>query len=979
MAIIQFLSGSWYNERMNTSRFSILDLPLGSRDALLKVGQTRTFNFTVSDSAIAKSRRLRFVGEADVFTRWRQESGIPYYIFRSIEDALSTVDTYDEKFALAVSGRGESFERNAFMKLKSGFFPVGNDCIFTTAVKVENLEIADGGYAVSELAIYRARDGRHPDDTFDAPDMVVSLNVEEGSSDWKLLSTTFDMPEDAVAVLVRIGLYKATGTVRFGSPRLCKNGTDNLIPPFDHDNQWRTQYNWLGENLSRRDWPCFEIAVDGQEVFKGETYTGIVRGQDFEVDLPKLDAGEHALSVTLVADYESAIPFLLQTIELVEDDARSFEVVAYPDIVKAGREIPVLIRRPVEPKEGYEECGLGTRMPYKYEVIKLPPEAEGGARRLTLSLDGRDETLEIRAVVANEDDGVRLSTGDIVYLRQSPRSYQDFIAWYLANRIGNAICFRPAYRWSGSRIADPEAWRAAREILDEYGIEYSLMVDGRELPGKNANPPDSWLKGANYRGRQAHENDGSFYYWNNHLEYLFMPDPYTDIFAKSADRGGIHPAVRPIRRGKDTWSFFDPEDASNVKESATRFVNNLKGAKADSTRHTGPSTLFRYFFQAGYDFCGAEQMYGPEEVILSALRGASRAYGKKLYGTHLATQWSSDPHDEPEHAERYYLSLALSYMHGASDINVEEGLWRMEKGYVAEDRFSYACKIHRDAHERFRLFQETHSRKGELVSPVAFVQGRYDGWSCFSRDNLWCRPGEQWRMGDAERSYDMLKVFYPRSEFGDIYRCPCPKAPQGWYTGTPSGIADLIPSEMDAKLLFGYKIIAMTGWHSYENGDGAKWLEYVRQGGTFLLTRAHISESLDRLSAPIISQDSVLKDLLGDDYATSTGLVHRKIGAGEVYYFATDNFPGSDSVREAYSETLRTLAKSVEDTMRIRGWFRANNDIGFTVYDKPDGKRTIYLLNIRWWDRASSLGTLLIGNEERQVEVPYGEIKVIDI
>lgn len=964
---------------MNTSRFSLLDLPLGSRDAILKVGQTRSFDFAINDTLSPKSRRLRFVGEADVFTRWRQESGVPYYLFRSIADALSTVDTYDEKFALVVSADGESFERNAYMKLYDGGFPLGENCTFSTAVKVDDLSIEEGGFAASELQIYRAKDGRHPNDTFDAPDMVVRLDLKEGSSDWTLLSTTFEMPLDAVAVLVRVGLYKAKGTVRFGSPRLFKSGEDNIIPPFDNDNQWRTHYNWLGENLSRRDWPSFKIAVDGKEVFAGETYTGIVRGQDFEVDLPELDVGTHTLSVTLVADYESAIPFVLQKIELVEEDARSYEVIAYPDIVKAGKEIPVLIRRPVEPCEGYDECGLGTRMPYRYEVIKLPPEVEGGPRKLTLSLDGRNEELDIRAVVADEDDGVRLSTGDVVYVRQSPRSYQDFIAWYLANRIGNAICFRPAYRWSGSRIADPKAWSAARELLDEYGIDYSLMIDGRELPGKNANPPDAWLEGPRYRGRQAHENDGSFNYWNNHLEYLFMPDPYTDIFARSADRGGIHPAVRPIRRDSSSWSFFDPEDASNVEEAANHFVENLKGARADSTRHTGPSTLFRYFYQAGYNFCGAEQMYGPEEVVLSSLRGASRSYGKKLFGTHLATQWSSTPHDEPEHAERYFLSLALSYMHGASDINVEEGLWRMEKGYVAEDRFSYTCQIHRDAHERFRLFQETHSRKGEIVVPVAFVQGRYDGWSCFSLGNLWSRPGEQWKPNDAERSYDMLKVFYPRSEFGDIYRCPCPKAPQGWYTGTPSGIADLIPSEMDGELMKSYRIIAMTGWHSYSHGDGAKWLDYVRQGGIFLLTRAHISESLDRLSKPVVSQDPVLAELLGVDYAACSGVVRRKIGAGEVIYFATDSFPGADSVREAYSNTLRSLTKNIEAAERAKGWFRSNDDIGFTVFEHPDGKRTIYLLNIRWWDQASSTGTLLVGDKETQIEVPYGEIKVVEV
>ena len=72
-------------------------------------------------------------------------------------------------------------------------------------------------------------------------------------------------------------------------------------------------------------------------------------------------------------------------------------------------------------------------------------------------------------------------------------------------------------------------------LLQEYGLRYALMVDGRTLPGVAVNPPDEWLAGPGYMGRQAHENDGNFYYWGPY-RYEGL---YTDLKARSADAGGI--------------------------------------------------------------------------------------------------------------------------------------------------------------------------------------------------------------------------------------------------------------------------------------------------------------------------------------------------------------------------------------------------------------------------------------------------------
>ena len=53
-----------------------------------------------------------------------------------------------------------------------------------------------------------------------------------------------------------------------------------------------------------------------------------------------------------------------------------------------------------------------------------------------------------------------------------------------------------------------------------------------------------------------------------------------------------------------------------MADGARKLVENFRYSKGESSRHTGPSTLFRYLYQAGYNWLGAEQMYGPEEIIL---------------------------------------------------------------------------------------------------------------------------------------------------------------------------------------------------------------------------------------------------------------------------------------------------------------------------------------------------------------------------
>ena len=924
--------------------------------------------FEVKEAKEPVTHRLRLLGEPDYFWKWRTEWGAPYSIAMTIDDVLTTHDTCNETFALEFPCLGDKHPRNAYIKLFQEDLRPGAKSVFSIPVKTADFKCK--GEAGAHLEIYFAKKGRHPNDVFDPPDKVIDLMFPEGTSDWTLLKKSFTIPPKAVCAIMRLGVKEATGKLRVGSPRLTFDGGENVIPPLARTQSRMEKFNYLGENLSRRDWLECSVEIDGREIFRGEKYTSIVRRPEFTFEAGTLTPGKHVFTLRLLNNYENAVGFIMQGLELHTLGNHDFEFIGAPETVVPGGEFAAVVRttRPdvtiTAGSQRYTFAEQGLHGVWLKAPIK-------GSKTFTLASGGFSDSFTVAATPPSNPP-VYLGTGDSIYIPQTIEDMERYLEWYIANHIGNCICFRHSYRWGGGRSLNEPMWRRTIAILNEIGLYYTVMVDGREVPGMTANPPERLLQGPLYIGRRSHENDGSLCYWGN-MMWLGekFPEPYGDILSRGVDPGGIQPRIRPKRSGDKAWWFFNPEQSRNVKEAADYFVANLKDAKGDSTRHSGPSCLFRYFFQAGYKSLLAEQMYGPEEVVLSSLRGASRAYGAADFGTHLATQWSSAPQDCPSHAARYFLSLAISYMHGANEINTEEGLWRMEEHYADYDRFSHNCVIHQEAHEKFRKFMESHPRAGRLVTPIACIQGRYDGWRCFGRSNVWCNSGDEWRFGAAEESFDLINLFYPRSRLKSIYKKKCTDEPHGWYTGTPYGYVDLLPFEGDWS---DYSAVSFFGWHTYVKGDGEKMLDYVSNGGHLLICRRHLNMGLERNGALKYPRgDKALDELLGEGWRRDSGVKTRQVGGGMVVFVASDEWPAA-SIRSKYEECLKSLAEEAVGREKERGWFVSNDDVEFACYEQSDGSRVFYLLNIRWWDRKSSQAVFRLGKCRETVSVPFGEI-----
>ncbi len=939
----------------------------GKRGVVLRPGEQLLLRAVLPPVEFPVRRHLRIAGEVDIFWRWRCEPGMPL-LYRSIRDALDPVNAFAEKYSLHLQGRFEPWPRNAFIMLPLEGVPRGCDLTFAIMARTRGLKLAEEGEVSAELGIYLSKDGRHPQDVTDLPDRVFKLTLAEGTREWRELHAVVRFPQDAASVLVRVGGVGFSGDAWLGSPRLYAEGGDTLIPPLMPENPhppWH-QFNWLGENLSRLEQPGFAVRCAGREFFRGPTFNSISRHSDFELLLPPLSAGAHLFELELLADHPQALPFVVQSAEVLQESARPVELIAVPEYVEENRPFGVLVE--------YNEGGHS-----RLEGVAV--EDSGGAcANPSFDLTVKESAFQLRPrrVVRGSGRQIVLSTGDAIYIPQEREAFLSYLAWYAGHQIGNGLCIRPAYRWGGGRAMNPALWREVVPILEKLGMRYHLMADGRELPGKNVNPPDDVLAGPLYLGRQEHERDGAFSYWGHMRDEALYVWLYNRGGGEQIHLGLAAPAV-PC--GGWLEGCFDQLKARDMQEAADLFLENVRLAKKTCTRHTGPTTLFHYFYKAGFDWLGAEQMYGPEEVILSSLRGASRAYNRTDFGAHLAVQWSSAPLDTPRHALRYFLSLATCYLQEASAINTEEGLWRMDSDYAPFDRFSAACDDHRRWHSVFRRFMQTHPRRGSMRVPLAVLQGRHCGWRCFGRGPVWGSRRNDFAFGPPEDSFDLLRVFYPRSVLDAVYRFPCDdNQPQGWYSGTPYGPIDLIPLEGPGPISSRYRALVFMGWNTFAEEDFNRLADYVEQGGLLLLARSHLSVHVKRGQAPVLPERSLaLARLLGDTQAGVTGRIERRIGAGRLIYYSQEAYPSEASIRQGYEADLRALGEETVLAECGRGWIRGHEDVNFAAYDWDEGRlRTVYVLNVDHWSgRQTASAVFLFGGRSYDLTVRLGTIEVI--
>jgi hypothetical protein len=980
--------------------------------------------------------------------------------YQLIDDALDYRTTHHQTYSLLLRSNGEFYPRRAYWRVFSDPTAKERGYLLKVWMKKEGLDILSGGRVGIEVAVYHKRPDRNPGDITGPPDTSYFLSVGEGTQDWQELQLPVNLKRDVACVLFTVVGERFRGRVWLEDPQFSgQAGTEsqppfalglNCLPPFAPARPGRPYRNWLGENFSEKEWPRFKLTLNGSEFFQGKLFQPAYTWPAAEVDVPAglLRPGENELMIQLISDYHEALAYTLRGLEWLQIPNGGLEVVACPKLVEAGNEFPVLIktRAPglraeviVEPARSQQQSNI---TPVQSELsfpdaglqfVKFRAGNGGPGGTLHIRFGEEERRAVVARVVERENDGVLVGSGDSFYVAAEPQSLERFHSWFLHHSLGNSIVYRPIYRWGGTQVLNPEAWKETIRFCEAAGLKYSLILDGREMPGTDGNPTDEMLAGPLYRGPQMHELEGEYYYKGGGGR-----SPDGELFSAVYERfpphgrGGliVEPRLRGGRAGEPL--FFDPRRAQDMREAAEYFVENIRRERAMAQRHSGATTLFKYFFQAGYKWLAAETMYGPLEIILGALRGASLASGQPRYGAHIAAEWSTTPHDDPAAFRRYFLALATAYIHGVEQIYIEDGLWHMEEGYSADDRFSPACQGHLKVHQDFYYFTRAHSRRGRMRVPVGFLQGQYDGWTGFERIAVWGHAGPEWDFAEPENSWDLLKVFFPRSVLAPIYHMPCPHEPVGFFTGTPYGPADIVPIEASVETLSRYPTLVFLGWNTADAGQVERLRNYVQGGGHLILALPHLSTEVRRKQSPHFFSGPEVRDLLGlelrglksnsgnyvakqaadQELVTAlrgrkvqlgevilqgavprlvdgTGtpvLVERKLGAGQVTFVNVAAYPGDAALEGLYRELLREAGRRILAQERARMWVKGTEDASFAVYDwarvvGQPATHAVYLLNVNWWSDAPqpTEAHLLWKNAEVPLEITRGKIHIVTV
>lgn len=999
----------------------------GESGTTIRVGGTAaSFSFSAEPKKDTKYR-LFTTGESEQCYWWKDEPDGPFQ-YRTIADALDTKHAVRERYCLNFSSRQpEEYLRRIYKKimwtnpLKMGYvsiLPRHQNWKLGIRVTAKELVICEGGYLQMRIDIRKKKDGINPHSIEFEPDDRIIIPIPAGSYEQTELSGDVFIGEDTAHVGVFIEGKGYAGECYFEAPYLSAGGS-NLLPSFGESVPDKQRFDWSAQYLSRKEWPEFRIRLNGKKIFEGEIFERSHRHSEWSIDLPgRLLKEQNEITFELISDYHEPTPYTIYEIGLIAQPDAPLSLLSVSQVAAVGGYARVLVRTkrpnmrvrvtPLSPalscqKEYFfEEAGLhGILLSCNAPCANAAFRLQSGNTRINAS---------VPAILIREEDLVVTGTGDMIYVQQDDAYTEEYLSWYLSNHVGDLVTIRPTYRWSGTRTLNKAMWKWVVRLFNELNLKYVLMADGREVPGLCTQPDEDMLAGKGYLGRQLHELDGACYYWSrNSVGDTPTLEEFFDLAQMAALEDPLHistpklPVAFP-RNGDKLYRFYDstvvPRDYSAAHHAS---VKQLKAARREpDTRHTGPSSMFKYFLEAGYSWVGAETMYTSMEPIMSFLRGTARAAGLKTYGVHHALQWASQPMDQAEHARRYRLALYTSYMLGATDINTEEGLWRMEEYYVWFHRFTETCKAHLKEQQDFYRYISSHSRTGAFRTPYAILHGREDGCTFFGTDRTW---GIHVPQTPAEDSWDLLTTSYPKSvPFKHISAHNCPTDTDiGFYTGTPYGQPDFVPVETGESIWKEYRFMAFLAYNRCDTADAEKLLDYVKGGGKLLLTRAHLTETSDmeairhgdlkfspcalsfaegdvRFAEDTVNGKSVSvcinpqmpTQVLSRTDSGAPLLCRYCVGDGEVLLFNVKEYPAAEAIRNAYQGTLSSLIGEATESERI--WAETGDDVEFTVYQQENGDSHVYFLAVDWYRDPALLrhASLRIGSQKYGIRLPFG-------
>jgi len=916
--------------------------------------------------------KLRVRGEVAIPDNHRTESVYPLY-FRKIDESLKEIDG---EYALSLDGSNLEYERSAYQMIRG--VPRGR---LDFSVKYRR-EGKLGEIRASIEVYYGQPNTRY---YYETADELLSLELTE-NCDFTTLSGEIELSRDVDFIMLKISAKDFTGEAEIFAPVLSVGGK-NYALPYEYAPERIKSGAWIGEGFSKMNQPSFTLTVNGHKVFEGRRHDRLHHFAGVEFEIPDGILRDTGNEITLEYGEKSRHAYSIKEIQLITLPKET-ELIATSPYQVTGVPFGVLCYfktdcdTEIRCDTGIEYLGE-KRQRCGMQVLRFVANECGRNKHIELN-DGMGwHGITVKCISEKRDDEIITGSGDFIYINQNESDFFEYLAWYLNEGIGDMFTLRSCYRWGASAEADPAFWEKAIDCLRKLGLYYVLMVDGRELNGVNANPSPELLRGDHFLGEQTHERDGAFTYWAQDAdEYEAF---FYHLLSRKLERSGIYGKYSPVydKKGRARIYYAD-DNIGNVRDAYEELLRNLKRTAAEgTTRHTGVTPLFDIFLRAGYKWVGYESMYGSHEIILGALRGMSGSAGHKRFGTHLALQWSTVPSDDPSHAVRYRLSLYLSYMHGVTDINTEEGLWTIETPFADNDRYSAVCTRHREEQRKFNAFVKTHTRPEKQIRQIAMIVGRYDGMDCFSTGRVYGQAGEEWKYSSPEDSWDLIKTFYPEAKIGALYYFVKEDGKEslkpnerdyldmtsydrvrrheslGYFSSTPYGAIDIISDRADN--LSDYKAIFFTGWNSCSEEQLMRLYAFMENGGTLLLTRAHLYDTYSR--ADVFS---------GNAEIISSPYLEKLLSHKNIRFIDKAAYPAE--IAEEYSRELRTIGECFGGK-----FIRDAKNVSYTEYLGEDGSVTLYLLDINWWESCGADCKLVLCDCEYPLKLFGNELHTVYI
>ena len=246
-------------------------------------------------------------------------------------------------------------------------------------------------------------------------------------------------------------------------------------------------------------------------------------------------------------------------------------------------------------------------------------------------------------------------------------------------------------------------------------------------------------------------------------------------------------------------------------------------------------------YRAGLWVSMTELMCGFVQLHLAATRGAADAFGKE-FGSWIAIGYFGGANCDPIKPVRLRASLNASYLSGAKYILLESGQWGLHEFGNDVPAGNMLSRELRHEVKRFYAFAKRHPRPAPRPEVrLAFVKGRYDGWSGTLDAMQWrqAHGSPEYLTSSSERGWDYLDVVWPGKGRCDDYPLQDFKTP--WLTGAPYGPTDIVPADTPLERLRQYRSLLFLGWNTMDAAQYRKLTEYAEDGGSLFMAVPHLA------------------------------------------------------------------------------------------------------------------------------------------